>query len=126
AEDGIRDRNVTGVQTCALPILDFGDLANEVQAGLPWERAAHQPSREASGSQDQLTAVHCHRMHPDEQSVRAGHGNRSRPRIENLRWSVTLEERRAHLGHNRLQGWWFSPLTPTTHEMDAPIHFLLK
>ena len=22
AEDGIRDRNVTGVQTCALPILD--------------------------------------------------------------------------------------------------------
>src|SRR5207249_5934768 len=24
AEDGIRDRNVTGVQTCALPILDEG------------------------------------------------------------------------------------------------------
>src|SRR5699024_1001375 len=24
AEDGIRDRNVTGVQTCALPILDYG------------------------------------------------------------------------------------------------------
>src|SRR5699024_11900868 len=24
AEDGIRDRNVTGVQTCALPILHFG------------------------------------------------------------------------------------------------------
>src|SRR5207249_5348616 len=24
AEDGIRDRNVTGVQTCALPILDAG------------------------------------------------------------------------------------------------------
>src|SRR5207249_9628626 len=23
AEDGIRDRNVTGVQTCALPILNF-------------------------------------------------------------------------------------------------------
>src|SRR5699024_11886592 len=23
AEDGIRDRNVTGVQTCALPILDY-------------------------------------------------------------------------------------------------------
>src|SRR5699024_11520597 len=26
AEDGIRDRNVTGVQTCALPILDVRDL----------------------------------------------------------------------------------------------------
>src|SRR5699024_9861128 len=27
AEDGIRDRNVTGVQTCALPILVIGGLA---------------------------------------------------------------------------------------------------
>src|SRR5699024_2723157 len=27
AEDGIRDRNVTGVQTCALPILKIGVLA---------------------------------------------------------------------------------------------------
>src|SRR5699024_11270674 len=26
AEDGIRDRNVTGVQTCALPISDFDHL----------------------------------------------------------------------------------------------------
>src|SRR5699024_11652591 len=25
AEDGIRDRNVTGVQTCALPILEYED-----------------------------------------------------------------------------------------------------
>src|SRR5699024_11928864 len=28
AEDGIRDRNVTGVQTCALPILDLEMLAD--------------------------------------------------------------------------------------------------
>src|SRR5437868_11616318 len=26
AEDGIRDRNVTGVQTCALPICDRGEI----------------------------------------------------------------------------------------------------
>src|SRR5699024_12069080 len=26
AEDGIRDRNVTGVQTCALPILSYSDF----------------------------------------------------------------------------------------------------
>src|SRR5699024_11239270 len=26
AEDGIRDRNVTGVQTCALPILGVGEV----------------------------------------------------------------------------------------------------
>src|SRR5699024_11240938 len=29
AEDGIRDRNVTGVQTCALPILPLEDLIDE-------------------------------------------------------------------------------------------------
>src|SRR5207248_4725527 len=29
AEDGIRDRTVTGVQTCALPISDAGDSAFE-------------------------------------------------------------------------------------------------
>src|SRR5207249_5379916 len=29
AEDGIRDRNVTGVQTCALPILLAGELDAE-------------------------------------------------------------------------------------------------
>src|SRR5699024_10245726 len=64
--------------------------------------------RELPGSQDQCAAVHRHRMHPDEQPVRADHGDRSRSRVENLRWSVTVEERRAHLGHNRLQGGWCS------------------
>src|SRR5699024_11258118 len=29
AEDGIRDRNVTGVQTCALPISVFSKIATE-------------------------------------------------------------------------------------------------
>src|SRR5699024_11620738 len=34
AEDGIRDRNVTGVQTCALPIFDrTGDL---IKSGGEW------------------------------------------------------------------------------------------
>src|SRR5207248_6398988 len=30
AEDGIRDRTVTGVQTCALPIFDYADDVSEV------------------------------------------------------------------------------------------------
>src|SRR5207248_5566379 len=38
AEDGIRDRTVTGVQTCALPIFDAADqaglVAGRTQAGL--------------------------------------------------------------------------------------------
>src|SRR5437868_11049478 len=38
AEDGIRDRNVTGVQTCALPILllsktPYDDYRKRIQAG---------------------------------------------------------------------------------------------
>src|SRR5207249_9234052 len=40
AEDGIRDRNVTGVQTCALPISALGD---------PGSRAAHRGPRSAAG-----------------------------------------------------------------------------
>src|SRR5699024_11749230 len=37
AEDGIRDRNVTGVQTCALPILPSAlrDLLASVREALP-------------------------------------------------------------------------------------------
>src|SRR2546425_7492721 len=37
AEDGIRDKLVTGVQTCALPILE---LANELQSKEPLEQDA--------------------------------------------------------------------------------------
>src|SRR5699024_8884440 len=33
-EDGIRDRNVTGVQTCALPILGLGPLVDTLPDGL--------------------------------------------------------------------------------------------
>src|SRR5437868_7595172 len=33
AEDGIRDRNVTGVQTCALPILGRGFIDNAAHLG---------------------------------------------------------------------------------------------
>src|SRR5699024_12097988 len=32
AEDGIRDRNVTGVQTCALPILATGEIEVRAQS----------------------------------------------------------------------------------------------
>src|SRR5699024_11732605 len=39
AEDGIRDRNVTGVQTCALPIStmggkDFGEYTNYINSAF--------------------------------------------------------------------------------------------
>src|SRR5207249_9661740 len=48
--DGIRDRNVTGVQTCALPIYQFGDLysllCNEV-----WLRVAVHHVQQNKGSE---------------------------------------------------------------------------
>src|SRR5690554_8225551 len=46
AEDGIRDADVTGVQTCALPILKY-------QCSRSWNRASFGPPRVMS------TAVHC-------------------------------------------------------------------
>src|SRR5699024_11922980 len=36
AEDGIRDRNVTGVQTCALPILPSAPPATHTSASPYW------------------------------------------------------------------------------------------
>src|SRR5699024_9317026 len=35
AEDGIRDRNVTGVQTCALPISVYPWFGKDIRQGLP-------------------------------------------------------------------------------------------
>src|SRR5699024_11615786 len=42
AEDGIRDRNVTGVQTCALPIFCQGDPINHTdpRGHMSWQAIA--------------------------------------------------------------------------------------
>src|SRR5699024_11583880 len=48
AEDGIRDRNVTGVQTCALPIFELGkELA-------PYPEALHTEEHLVRGCQSQV------------------------------------------------------------------------
>src|SRR5207253_3466179 len=52
AEDGIRDGHVTGVQTCALPILEQADgtawmaLFSQNMMELAFELTAHDPSYE--------------------------------------------------------------------------------
>src|SRR5699024_11321567 len=57
AEDGIRDRNVTGVQTCALPIfmsdagsalMGIGSARGEHRAAVASEMAVSSPLLEAS------------------------------------------------------------------------------
>src|SRR5690606_40557944 len=42
AEDGIRDFHVTGVQTCALPILQNKDVLLRQAAGLPFYNLSRQ------------------------------------------------------------------------------------
>src|SRR5437868_7603409 len=48
AEDGIRDRNVTGVQTCALPIY-LPRTAGRVRAAQPAERRRGGQGRQVQG-----------------------------------------------------------------------------
>src|SRR5207249_9044524 len=70
AEDGIRDRNVTGVQTCALPI-----------SGLEITSMADIPAGTGLGSSGSFTtallkALHTHQknlMHPRELAEQACH-----------------------------------------------------
>src|SRR5699024_12222936 len=89
AEDGIRDRNVTGVQTCALPI--FQPVAAD-------ERAEER--RHADGL----------RRDPGRRAHRActrgaGRGGTGQPRItpaqRTVRWPARSEERRGGKGGRR-------------------------
>src|SRR5699024_11910564 len=50
AEDGIRDRNVTGVQTCALPISGFGMVGPHFDASDPGQRYdEHENDHQSNG-----------------------------------------------------------------------------
>src|SRR5699024_11727589 len=51
-EDGIRDRNVTGVQTCALPISECTEAEQPLESaheGTPNERTEESTSSEPAG-----------------------------------------------------------------------------
>src|SRR5262249_56634812 len=49
AEDGIRDWSVTGVQTCALPILTYGHLIGEVIRRITGQRLGEFLATEMAG-----------------------------------------------------------------------------
>src|SRR5207248_8850647 len=53
AEDGIRDRTVTGVQTCALPI----SLAIDLLDGIDEALVAQEPDRERLGAAPEALAI---------------------------------------------------------------------
>src|SRR5437867_9035870 len=67
AEDGIRDRTVTGVQTCALPILDGDAVTVESQRG-----AARFTARVTDATRPGVVVIEgiwWHRFHPDGRGV---------------------------------------------------------
>src|SRR5207249_8109888 len=88
AEDGIRDRNVTGVQTCALPISPPIVLPEPIytRSLARVVRAQRQPS--------------CSR--PTRQS--SGTNTSSKKTSLNIAWPVRSEERR--VGKECRCGWW--------------------
>src|SRR5699024_11328989 len=62
AEDGIRDRNVTGVQTCALPICWRGAPAIDVAAGVVEQLSALEvPLEWVAGCAREDEALYSHR-----------------------------------------------------------------
>src|SRR6266850_8053401 len=65
AEDGIRDYKVTGVQTCALPIFDLGDL------GVLVNRGGVHPQWQDHGMGLLRTILHAHGVKTDMLSTRA-------------------------------------------------------
>src|SRR3712207_6969091 len=57
AEDGIRDIGVTGVQTCALPILELIAKAGGALAATSANRSGHPPALDADDVERQLGAA---------------------------------------------------------------------
>src|SRR6266542_5646187 len=57
AEDGIRDATVTGVQTCALPILTFASSARLVRPD--WWRRASRDALTESRSEERRVGKEC-------------------------------------------------------------------
>src|SRR5258708_9907839 len=85
AEDGIRDDLVTGVQTCALPILAFGDVAvremkmnmREMQAAADKRHEAETYSHEEAG---EIKHFPVHRLAPAARSEERRVGKECRSR----------------------------------------------
>src|SRR5699024_6527640 len=87
AEDGIRDRNVTGVQTCALPICDY-DEAQVVSFAAALEATSSHPLAEA------IRIASPTRSDATDVQELPGHG-----------LSGTVEEHRVRVGSPR----WITP-----------------
>src|SRR2546425_6828659 len=68
AEDGIRDKLVTGVQTCALPIYDFPQVSPQAEDHLLQEIVRERPRelhpRELHGDGARLGGADPNRQHP--------------------------------------------------------------
>src|SRR6266513_4056516 len=100
AEDGIRDRNVTGVQTCALPIYDqvlereqvrlarAARGRNETCADQAADRAARQPEQP-------LDVVHAVLVHGPAASIISSRPSARRAPAAGRAWAPCVPQRRA-------------------------------
>src|SRR5207249_6046974 len=77
AEDGIRDRNVTGVQTCALPIFERPEAAPPRSA---MTRASLNDRREPAAERMFVRIATCMPMNPDSAEKVAPSAKRSEER----------------------------------------------
>src|SRR6266513_5659747 len=64
AEDGIRDRNVTGVQTCALPICDAGDRSAVSELAVRPRRLRHSVASPGRRSEERRGGKECRSRRP--------------------------------------------------------------
>src|SRR5207249_7384041 len=97
AEDGIRDRNVTGVQTCALPI--FGGWfpggrwpLEALGAGLGNEREWHNLQRLPGGPKQQPADLHDQPHGGEEDEAEGGVAPRSEERRVGKEWRCQSKE----------------------------------
>src|SRR5207249_6487457 len=88
AEDGIRDRNVTGVQTCALPI--WGDVLHPRRQRLrdPRRRPLRLVERRFRRRAQRLCAPSLQRE-PDGARTRAGDQDRKSTRLNSSHVSIS-------------------------------------
>src|SRR5205823_14228621 len=88
AEDGIRDKLVTGVQTCALPILSVEELKKEANGGH--ERFA--------GSLRKAVVEHARRAGAALVQLKS--------KLEHGKWSAWLRSEERRVGKECRSRWW--------------------
>src|SRR5207249_8909458 len=99
--DGIRDRNVTGVQTCALPIFTAGGPENQSSGNRP----ANQPSNVALFCFSVMQALH-HYSRADCKIARIERSSRRDDAADRGDGGGIIRSEERRVGKERRARWW--------------------